>query len=191
MNSYKSLDRTTWRGIHLGLVFFLSLATAQGCKSSTEEAGSQDAGSAQAEIQTPQETDGQTQPADAGAQEVASAEEQARQTGIQADGERLFARAVGKAPLGRDVSLARQAAANRARARLAKLLKEKGIISQALGLLRGASIEKFYTRGRFVYAVGVVDITDRKEELNVDASAPSNPTVQAQPGKTATSPNGG
>ncbi|HUU02007.1 MAG TPA: hypothetical protein VM425_11230 [Myxococcota bacterium] len=102
-----------------------------------------------------------------------------------------IARAEGRAPKGVDISLARQAAANRARANLAKILKDKGISVESPMTLRGATIERVYTRGRYVYAVAAVSLPEQDDGVNVPAPDPSNTHEKDSTGKTSTSPDGG
>ncbi len=104
---------------------------------------------------------------------------------IATEGPKKFARATGKARKGRDVSLARQAAANRARRNLVKLLKKEGYSLQPPGVLREATIERVYTRGKFVYAECVLALPDEpgalNETLNDPAAVPSKSTKEDIP----------
>ena len=100
---------------------------------------------------------------------------------IVTEGPKKIARAVGKAFKGRDVSLARQAAANRARKNLAKLLKKEGYPLDPPEVLRGATIERIYTRGKFVYAECVLALPDEPGALNDPAAVPSKSTKEDIP----------
>jgi hypothetical protein len=112
-------------------------------------------------------------------------------TGVFNEEKRQVARAKGRAPKGVDISLARQAAANRARANLAKLMKDKGFSTESPLNLQDATIERFYTRGRYVYAVAAMTLPEQDGSVNVPAPDPSNTHEKDSTGKTSTPPDGG
>lgn len=95
---------------------------------------------------------------------------------ILEEGSRVLARAVGKAPKGRDISLARDRAANRAREKLLKLLEEKGYETEAPGKLEGATIKRFWKKGRFMYAEAEIALPSVPGKLNHLPAAPSKNT---------------
>ncbi len=99
------------------------------------------------------------------------------------------ARAVGRVPRGIDVSLSRQRAANLARANLLKLLKEKGVVARTENTLVGASIERFWMDGKYLYALAILPLKNVSGELNESGPAPSNHSEIAQP--DSASPTGG
>ena len=94
--------------------------------------------------------------------------------GIFGEGEDAIIRATGRARKGRDVSLSRQAAANRARGNLLKLLKEKGYTIEPPGILREAVIERYYFKGKFIYAVSSLPLSKVTGTLNESDPPPSN-----------------
>jgi hypothetical protein len=100
--------------------------------------------------------------------------------GIVEEGEEKVVQAVGKARKGMDVSLSRQAASNRARAGIAKLLKEKGIEIDPPGMLNGVTIERIWTEGKFVYALGKL-VIPADQPVNDSDPASSNPGMKDDP----------
>jgi hypothetical protein len=106
--------------------------------------------------------------------EVKSIEKAPPEDGIKESGEGEVVQAVGKALKGMDVSLARQSASNRARANIAKVLKDKGYALDPPGVLNGVTIERIWTEGRYVYALGVLPLSKLTKPVNDPNSAPSN-----------------
>lgn len=94
--------------------------------------------------------------------------------GIFGEGEDAVIRATGRARKGRDVSLSRQAAANRARGNLLKILKEKGYSVEPPGILREAVIERYFFKGKFIYAVSSLPLSKVTGTLNESDPPPSN-----------------
>ncbi|MBW1808393.1 MAG: hypothetical protein JRJ87_09380 [Deltaproteobacteria bacterium] len=184
MNTYLHLDLGIHRRIHFFYtIFVIGVFSVSGCDKKADP------------LDPPQDTTPKTQPdetlepvTDGGAD---ATDAQEPETGIFDQGEEQVVKAVGKARKSRDISLARQAAANRARGNILKLLKEKGYSIDSPGILNGVAIERTYTKGQFVYAVGVLPLTEIEKTVNVPASDSSNSTREDQPRKTATSPNGG
>lgn len=80
-------------------------------------------------------------------------------TGIFNDDSKGFARAVGKAPLSRDINLARDNAAASARQNLLTLLKENGYRLDLPDTLQGATIERYWKKGKYLYAESVIPLT--------------------------------
>jgi hypothetical protein len=94
--------------------------------------------------------------------------------GIFGEGDGAVIRATGRARKGRDVSLSRQAAANRARGNLLNLLKEKGYSVEPPGILREAVIERYFFKGKFIYAVSSLPLSKVTGALNESEPPPSN-----------------
>jgi hypothetical protein len=94
--------------------------------------------------------------------------------GVFGEGENAVLRATGICPKGRDISLARQVAAQRARRNLLKLMKEKGYSAETPGILRESVIERFYFRGKFVHAVSAIPLSKVTGSLNESEKTPSN-----------------
>ena len=93
--------------------------------------------------------------------------------GVFGEGEEAVVRATGRARKGRDVSLSRQAAANRARGNLLNLLKEKGYSVEPPGILREAVIERYFFKGKFIYAVSSLPLSKVTGTLNESDPPPS------------------
>lgn len=87
--------------------------------------------------------------------------------------------AVGKAPRGHDIGLSRDAAANRARKELLKLLREKGVELPGGKLPEGVTIEKFWVKGKFVYAEA--RYRPQAPTLNQPPASPSKGAADGQP----------
>jgi hypothetical protein len=94
--------------------------------------------------------------------------------GISGEGENTVVRATGRARKGRDVSLSRQAAANRARGNLLELLEKNGYSVEPPGILREAVIERYFSKGKFIYAVSSLPLSKLAGALNESAPSPSN-----------------
>jgi hypothetical protein len=94
--------------------------------------------------------------------------------GVFGEGDNAVLRATGRARKGRDISLSRQAAANRARGNLLKLMKTKGYPVETPGILRESVIERFFFKGKFVYAVSAIPLSKVTGTLNESETAPSN-----------------
>jgi hypothetical protein len=101
--------------------------------------------------------------------------------GIFYEDSKAYAVAVGKAPRGRDVSLARDHAAASARANLLALLKEKGYAFDPPDTLQGATIERYWNKGRFTYAESVVPLAVLSPALNESSAPPSKKAEGKQP----------
>ena len=111
----------------------------------------------------------------------------ADEPGSGGDGAWLVLRARGRARAGRDVDLARQAAAAAARTNLAKLLKKKGLLEPGDPHLDGAVIERYFRRGRYLYAVAAISVAKSEPaDLNVPRPAASKST--GAEGKTSRNP---
>ncbi len=173
MNAFPPLDLANMRLIQSICVFLLTAVLfLPACEKKSEITASPDAALTPADFGADGETDlGADTPAD-------------KENGT-------IARAEGRAPKGVDISLARQAASNRARANLAKILKDKGISVESPMTLRCATIERVYTRGRYVYAVAAVSLPEQDDGVNVPAPNPSNTHEKDSTGKTSTPPDGG
>lgn len=94
--------------------------------------------------------------------------------GVFGEGEDAVIRATGRARKGVDISLSRQTAANRARGNLLKLLKEKGYTIEPPGILREAVIERYFFKGKFIYAVSSLPLSKVTGTLNESKNPPSN-----------------
>ncbi len=106
--------------------------------------------------------------------EEKSIEKARPEDGIQDTEKGEVLQATGKARKGMDVSLARQSASSRARANIAKLLKDKGYTLDPPGVLNNVTIERIWTEGRYVYALGVLPLSELEKPVNDPNSAPSN-----------------
>lgn len=170
-------------------VFLVPLAiTLAACQKTAENAPSIDAGVAQAQ---PDAGQAQPGPADGGSAEASEPDAgTVAQLGDPGAAANVY-RARGRAPRGPDISLARQAVANRARANLAKLLKDKGLSAESPVNLKDATIERFYARGRYVYAVAAMTLPEQDGSVNVPASDPSNTHGKDSTGDKFTPPDGG
>jgi hypothetical protein len=82
-------------------------------------------------------------------------------------------KSTGRAQKGQDIGMARDLAANRARLGITKLLKEKGYPVELPGYMQGVTIEKVYTKGRYVYAVASFLVPD-PAKLNQGGKPSSN-----------------
>jgi hypothetical protein len=109
------------------------------------------------------------------AKDQAEAEASEPTSGITTEGEEQIAHGIGSAPVGYDISLARDTAANRAHKNLLKLLKDKGIEAQPQGTLKGATIRRFWKHGRSIFAEAVVSLGNVPQKMNQPSSGPSNP----------------
>lgn len=145
---------------------------------------------------------GLEQPADAGSQAAdveaapdegpvdAGIEPAEPTTGIQQEGDRAVAHAIGKAPKGHDISLSRDAAANRARQALLKLLKEKAIELPDGKLPEGVTIDRIWVKGKFIFAEASWPLPVPASGLNQSPVGPSNFPADRQPDAKG-SPQGG
>jgi len=152
-------------GIHFLFLVLLTVGLSlQGCEKSkeTEEI--------QIEVETPS-TEEPTQAPDAGAEPDVQSDVV---EGVFGEGEDAVIRAIGICPKGRDVSLARQVAAQRARRNLLKLMKDKGYPVESPGILRESVIERFYFKGKFIYAVSSIPLSKVTGTLNESENPPSN-----------------
>jgi hypothetical protein len=165
MNTYLPFDLRILSGIHfLFLVLLTGGLFLQGCEKSKET------GEIQIEVATPP-TEEPAQAPDAGAEPESEPDVV---EGIFGEGDEAVIRATGRARKGRDVSLSRQAAANRARGNLLKLLKEKGYSVEPPGILREAVIERYFFKGKFIYAVSSLPLSKVTGTLNESEDPPSN-----------------
>jgi hypothetical protein len=187
MNTYLHLDLGIHRRIHFFYtIFVISVFLVSACDKKADPVDPPDETTPQ---EDPTPDAGQIEPVvDAG---IEANGDLGPETGIFEQGDEQIVKAVGKARKSRDISLARQAAANRARGNILKLLKEKGYSVDSPGILKGVAIERTYIQGQFVYAVGVLPLTEIEKTVNVPAPDSSNSTREDQPRKTPTSPNGG
>ena len=165
MKTYLPFDLRILSGIHF---IFLGLLTAifvlPGCDKPKESE----------EIQIEVSTAPAEEPVDAS---DAGSEPEAEPEvieGVFGEGEEAVIRATGLTPKGRDVSLARQVAAQRARRNLLKLMKEKGYSVETPGILRESVIERFFFKGKFVYAVSAIPLSKVTGALNESDPPPSN-----------------
>jgi len=165
MNTYLPFDQRILSRIHF---LFLGLLTGMfllaGCEKSKESEP------IQVEVPPPPTEEPQAVP-DAGAQPEVEPDVV---EGIFGEGDEAVIRATGRARKGRDVSLSRQAAANRARGNLLKLLKEKGYTVEPPGILREAVIERYFFKGKFIYAVSALPLSKVTGTLNESENPPSN-----------------
>jgi hypothetical protein len=165
MNTYLPFDLRISSGIHfLFLVLLTGVFLLQGCEKSEETRN------IQIEVATPP-TEEPAEVPDAGT-EVEPEPDVVE--GIFGEGDQAVIRATGRARKGRDVSLSRQAAANRARGNLLKLLKEKGYTVEPPGILREAVIERYFFKGKFIYAVSSLPLSKVTGTLNESEAPPSN-----------------
>jgi hypothetical protein len=165
MNTYLPFDLRILSGIHflfLGLLAGMFLLA--GCEKSKESE------TIQVEVAPPPTEEPQAVP-DAGAEPEPEPDVV---EGIFGEGDSAVIRATGICPKGRDVSLARQVAAQRARRNLLKLMKEKGYPVESPGILRESVIERFYFKGKFVYAISSIPLSKLTGTLNESESPPSN-----------------
>ena len=161
MNTYLPFDLKISSGIHF---LFLGMFLLAGCEKSKE--------SEPVQIEVTQPTT--EEPADAGDAGAEPEPEPDVVEGIFGEGDEAVIRATGRARKGRDVSLSRQAAANRARGNLLKLLKEKGYTIEPPGILREAVIERYFFKGKFIYAVSSLPLSKVTGTLNESENPPSN-----------------
>jgi hypothetical protein len=165
MNTYLPFDLRILSGIHfLFLVLLTSAFLLQGCEKSEETRN------IQIEV-APPPTEEPAEVPDAGAEPEPEPDVV---EGVFGEGEDAVIRATGRARKGRDVSLSRQAAANRARGNLLKLLKEKGYTVEPPGILREAVIERYFFKGKFIYAVSSLPLSKVTGTLNESEAPPSN-----------------
>jgi len=165
MNTYLPFDQRILSRIHflfLGLLAGMFLLS--GCEKSKESE------TIPAEVPPPI-TEEPKEATDAGAEPEG---ESSVVEGIFGEGEDAVIRATGRARKGRDISLSRQAAANRARGNLMKLLKEKGYSVEPPGILREAVIERYFFKGKFIYAVSSLPLSKVTGSLNESENPPSN-----------------
>jgi hypothetical protein len=165
MNTYLPFDQRIFTRIHflfLGLLAGMFLLA--GCEKSKESEP------IQTEVAPPPTEEPQAIP-DAGA--LPEPEPDVVE-GVFGEGDEAVIRATGRARKGRDISLSRQAAANRARGNLLKLLKEKGYSVEPPGILREAVIERYFFKGKFIYAVSSLPLSKVTGSLNESENPPSN-----------------
>ncbi|NMB74459.1 MAG: hypothetical protein GYA21_04945 [Myxococcales bacterium] len=87
--------------------------------------------------------------------------------------------AIGKAPRGHDIGLSRDAASNRARKELLELLRKKGVELPGGKLPEGVTIEKFWVKGKFVYAEA--RYRPNAQALNQPPAPPSKSAADGPP----------
>lgn len=165
MNTYLPFDLRILSGIQ---ILFLGLLTGMflliGCEKSKE--------SEEVSVEvTPPPTEEPADASDAGTEPEAEPDVV---EGVFGEGEDAVIRATGLCPRGRDVSLARQVAAQRARRNLLKLMKEKGYPVESPGILRESVIERFYFKGKYVYAISSIPLSKVTGTLNESNPPPSN-----------------
>jgi hypothetical protein len=165
MNTYLPFDLRFLSGIQfLFLVLLGGMFLLVGCEKSKESEP------IQIEVAQPPAEE----PQDAGDAGAEPEPEPEVVEGIFGEGEDAVIRATGLCPRGRDVSLARQVAAQRARRNLLKLMKEKGYPVESPGILRESVIERFYFKGKYVYAVSSIPLSKVTGTLNESDPPPSN-----------------
>lgn len=168
MNTYRHYDLRIPFGIQFLFLLALGLAASlSGCEKSKEPE------ELQVEVPPPPAEE----PADAGIVPDAGSEpgtEPEVVEGIFGEGQDAVIRATGRARKSRDISLSRQAAANRARRNLFKVLKEKGYSVEPPGILREAVIERYFFKGKFIYAVSSMPLSKVTGSLNESGQPPSN-----------------
>jgi ATP sulfurylase len=79
--------------------------------------------------------------------------------------------ATGRAKKGRDVSLSRQMAANRARQKLKAFLEKKGYLKDADQNVANITIEKYYTKNKFIYAQAVYKLSENSVNQSIPISS--------------------
>lgn len=89
--------------------------------------------------------------------------------------------AVGQAPKGQDLSLARQLASNRARKKLAELLKDQRILDGQAELPAGTTIARVWSRGKNIFAEVRWCNTPGPGGLNEPPKRPSNSVEVGNP----------
>ncbi len=114
----------------------------------------------------------ETQPGEeqAEAQDGGDDSAEAIQEAQEDSGGKLVLRATGRAKRSVDISLARDAAAERARAQLLKILKKKGYLDASSNRLEGATIERYFQRGRYIYAVAAIEVEPAVNQSGAPAS---------------------
>jgi hypothetical protein len=184
-----SFDRTLRRGIHLGKWVLTCALAALGCKD--EPPPEVDAGlvvarpQAEEPVQPPAEDAG----LDASlTQDVTSGEDAGDGAEGPDDEGRLSAE--GRARKGMDIGLSRDHAAAMARRNLLKKLKDRGILPPETKELQGAAIDRYWMRGKYVYAEASISLGEEPDDVNVPAEGTSKPANQGQPPGAAT-PEGG
>jgi len=96
---------------------------------------------------------------------------------------------VGSAPKGHDISLSRQLAASRARAKLLALLKSKELLSRDTQSLPGATIGRFWMEKGKIFALARIELQNIPIDLNVRGPIPSNASEDTR--KDTATPQGG
>lgn len=186
MIAWRLFDLLRGELIHsAGLLLLVVLAAASGCREN-REAGSDSAGPG-ISAGTPGRTDnpagaaaattgGEDAGSSADGADITAAAVVPEEPGTGGDGGSSVFRARGRARAGRDVDLARQAAAADARAKLSKLLKKNGMLAPSESHLEGAVIERYFRKGRYLYAVAAISLDTQPADLNVPRRQASKST---------------
>ena len=106
--------------------------------------------------------------------------EPAQQCTSPSTGDKIWS-AVGKAPKGQDLSLARQLASNRARKKLTELLKDQRILDDQAELPAGATIARVWSRGKNIFAEVRWCNTPGPGGMNEPPKRPSKPVEVGNP----------
>jgi len=88
---------------------------------------------------------------------------------------------VGQAPKGQDLSLARELASNRARKKLAELLKDQKILDGQAELPAGTTIARVWSRGKNIFAEVRWCNTPGPGDMNEPPKRPSNSVEVGNP----------
>jgi hypothetical protein len=142
------------------------------------------------------ETDGGAPAADENADEPAATDtpdpekSDEPEATVSVSGDQKIVRARGKAKRGHDVSLSRDLAANHARKNLSDMLKKSGIMLEDQNVLEGAAIERYWNKGRYIYAEAVLTLPAASGGMNESPGSPSKQPDRGTPEPT-TAPNGG
>ena len=104
-------------------------------------------------------------------------------------GDTIVVRAVGRVRKSADIGLARQAAAARARKKLQKLLADRGYDMGPEGAMPETTIEKYYKKGKHLYAVARCEVPVKKP-VNVSDRATSKAPVNETGTGAGTQPAG-
>jgi len=169
------------RAIHLGAWLLVGALALPGCKD--EPPPPADAGAL-----VPPPPAEEPVPLDAGeaGEDAAPTEDGQAPDAGQVAAEEPRLKAVGRAPKGADIGLARDLAASVARRNLLKKMKELGSMPPDARDLQGASIDRYWIQGRWVHAEASIPVGQEPASVNVPAEAPSKPANQGQPPDAAT-----
>jgi hypothetical protein len=107
-------------------------------------------------------------------------DEEGDQDAAVQEGEFTYYRATGKAKKSVDIQLSRDAAANRARKALYKLLKAKGIPEPGPDDPARVTIRRFWAKGKTVYAEAELALPAANTGVNHPPAPASNPATSGQ-----------